>query len=193
MRIAAIAFASIFAAALGFAQPGFAQQNQNQSNQNGDTQSGPGMQGQGPRGPNGPGPNWRSNENWRNAQGDQDDEYWRPGWRRGPRWGMEDRMGPMWRMHRRMERMEEANAAAHFRFRRGQAAIDVKCPEGESLQACVNAAGQLLDKIANLRSSNAAGTTNGSGQESQDKTNSPSGAGMTNEPQNQQGDTENGQ
>jgi hypothetical protein len=37
--------------------------------------------------------------------------------------------------------------AAMFRFRRGDAEIDIKCATDESTQACVEAAGTLIDKL----------------------------------------------
>jgi len=38
--------------------------------------------------------------------------------------------------------------AAHFRLRRGDALIDVKCADDEPMKACVDAASVLLDKAA---------------------------------------------
>jgi hypothetical protein len=37
--------------------------------------------------------------------------------------------------------------AASFRFRRGDAMVDVKCAETETTKACVDAAGAMLDKL----------------------------------------------
>lgn len=42
-------------------------------------------------------------------------------------------------------------AAAHFVFQRGGARIDITCPQTFALQDCVQAAGELLDKIHALR------------------------------------------
>jgi hypothetical protein len=55
--------------------------------------------------------------------------------------------------------------------------LDVKCPENESLQACVNAAGQLLDKVAGLRNgTTASGATNGAGLSGEMSSSPPSGS-----------------
>lgn len=168
MKIAVIALAS--AALIGFAQPGFAQQkmDQDQSNRMDRSPDGSGMQSQfqdeDETGTSGQGNNWSDRDGWRDqrsAGNDQDEDRMHHGSMRGH---MQGGMTPPWRMH---ERMARANEAAHFRFRRGAAVIDVQCPEGESLQTCVSAAGQLLDKIATLRGS-AQGTTSGSGLGSSD-------------------------
>ena len=57
-----------------------------------------------------------------------------------PMGGMEHHEG--W-MHRR----PQGDGAAFFRFRRGDAEMDIKCPVGENVQACVAAAGSLMDKV----------------------------------------------
>jgi hypothetical protein len=41
--------------------------------------------------------------------------------------------------------------AAHFRFERGPARIDIHCAADEPTKACVDAASALLDKIVSLR------------------------------------------
>jgi hypothetical protein len=68
----------------------------------------------------------------------------------------EDGDGRWWRMHERMANASEG--AAHFRFRRGANVIDVRCSQGDTLQACVNAAGQLIDKLAKLHEDTNAST-----------------------------------
>ncbi|MDT7952001.1 MAG: hypothetical protein RQ966_10910 [Acetobacteraceae bacterium] len=55
------------------------------------------------------------------------------------RWGM---------MHRPMRGPDQA---AFFRFRRGDAEIDIKCPASENLQSCVGAAGALMDKVSGMQ------------------------------------------
>jgi hypothetical protein len=40
--------------------------------------------------------------------------------------------------------------AAHFRLRNGNAGIDVKCADDEPMKACVDAAGQLIDKLSGI-------------------------------------------
>jgi hypothetical protein len=133
-------------------------------------------------GRSGQGRNWSNRDDWRDRNSSDSRD-----WGRMHRWSMRDdmqgRMGRMMRMHERMANADEG--AAHFRFRRGQAAVDIQCPQGESLQACVNAAGQLLDKIANLRDGNAQGATQGMGLGSDDNSASMkprSGDSLSNQP-----------
>lgn len=66
--------------------------------------------------------------------------------RRGPDGGpREGRMGGFMRMHMRPS-MTMPSKAAHFRFRRGDAMIDIKCADDEPMKACVDAGTALLDK-----------------------------------------------
>ncbi len=58
---------------------------------------------------------------------------------RHERWGMMH--------HHRPER----DGAAFFRFRRGDAEMDIKCPAMENVQACVAAAGSLMDKVSGMQ------------------------------------------
>ena len=46
-----------------------------------------------------------------------------------------------------MRRMEDFSKAAHFHFRKGDMAIDVKCAADEPTKACTDATGALLDKL----------------------------------------------
>jgi hypothetical protein len=56
---------------------------------------------------------------------------------------------------------------AHFRFRRGDARIDIQCPARESLQSCVEAATELIDRVSRLGPhTSTPGATNGSRGES---------------------------
>jgi hypothetical protein len=152
MKIAAIALASAFAAAAAFAQPAFAQQNFDQglSNQFNQQQGGQGMQNQTP--------NWRGGGNFRNETQGQN-ENWGGGMRQG---------GPHMRFGRFVER------GAFFAFRRGDARMLIRCPATQPLQACVNAAGQLLDKVANLRGGSGGTTGSGSPGNSPQSGNQPS-------------------
>jgi hypothetical protein len=161
MKFAAIALASALAAA-GVALPSFAQQNQSdQSNQN---QYGQAAQNQFQNGRDG---GWRQRQGWR----EDEDFGGGGGWRRMH--GMQGMMDRMERHHRFASESE----GAHFRLRRGQAVIDVKCPENESMQACVSAAGQLLDKVAGMRNGNTTtGMTNGAGRSTGDLTGSQQSA-----------------
>ncbi|GJD35060.1 hypothetical protein [Methylobacterium aerolatum] len=45
--------------------------------------------------------------------------------------------------------------AAHFRFERGDARIDVKCADDESMKTCADLTLQLLDKLSTLKPSDA--------------------------------------
>lgn len=69
-------------------------------------------------------------------------------------------MGPMWR-HRRL--MLGGAGGAHFHVARGKARIDVTCSVQEDTEACVRAAGQLLDKIAELHGGRGSNTTGSAG------------------------------
>ena len=164
MKIAALALAS--AALAGLTQSVFAQNDADRSDR---IEYGPGMHrhfqnDDGQSATAGRGRDWSDRDRRRDRDSSETRDLGRM-----HRWSMhgdmQGHMTPPWRMH---ERAGNANEAAHFRFRRGQAAIDVQCPRAESLQACVNAAGQLLDKIANVRERNAQGTTSGSGLGSED-------------------------
>jgi hypothetical protein len=43
-----------------------------------------------------------------------------------------------------------SGGGARFQFSRGDAHIDIRCPQNESLQSCVQAASQLIDKVHGL-------------------------------------------
>ncbi|HET6183265.1 MAG TPA: hypothetical protein VFA03_06680 [Acetobacteraceae bacterium] len=60
----------------------------------------------------------------------------------------------MWRM---MHEMHEAGTA--FRFKRGDQEIDIRCGADQPLQACVNAATTLMDKLASMNQSGGASAT----------------------------------
>ena len=46
--------------------------------------------------------------------------------------------------------MMSRGGGARFQFSRGDAQIDIRCPQNESLQNCVLAASQLIDKVQSL-------------------------------------------
>jgi len=84
--------------------------------------------------------------------------------RRGPNWENDNdrdlgdrRMGRMW--HHRMMMGMMRPQGARFSFSSGDARMNVLCPSNESLQDCVQAAGQLLDKVSRLRNNSAASST----------------------------------
>ena len=58
-----------------------------------------------------------------------------------------DRGRDRWRDTGSMARMR---SGARFQFSRGDAHIDIRCPQNESLQNCVLAASQLIDKVQSL-------------------------------------------
>ncbi len=121
MRIAGIALGSVLLG-IGLVQPSLAQQEQSGRQ--------PGNQDQ----------LQSENSGQSTARGDYDD--WASRRERMRAWHMHEGMGPMWR-----NRFARETNGAHFRLRRGQALVDVKCPENDSLQSCVNAISQLLDKV----------------------------------------------
>jgi hypothetical protein len=120
MKIVGIALGSTLFA-IGLAQPTLAQQDQNRNESSTQDQSQSGPEG--------------------NAQSDRrtdDDGAFRSGRMRS--W----HMNPMWHHRFSDER------GAHFRLRQGQMLIDVQCPANDSLQSCVNAVSQLLDKARTM-------------------------------------------
>jgi hypothetical protein len=143
MKIAALTLASTFALVIGCAQPVFAQtqdqtgagnqpyaQDRSDTDNNGNATTGANTDEQ--------------NGNWRDDTGEQDGA-------RGDRQWNERRMGMGPMMWRRHQTMMNAMGGAHFHFARGKARIDIRCPAQTNLQACVHAATELLDKIAELR------------------------------------------
>ena len=50
-------------------------------------------------------------------------------------------------MREMMRRQREESKAAHFRFRKGDAMVDIKCAADEPTKACVDAGSALLDKL----------------------------------------------
>jgi len=197
MKFAALALASTFALAIGSAQPVLAQtQNQNglgnqpyaQGQSELGNNSNNGFNGNnglnnGSNATNGYGGDNATNGfnadeqngNWNESDNDNDNgqggwNNWRHhhGWHQG-RMGMGAGGPMMWHRHEMM--MRNAMGGAHFRFARGKARIDIRCPAQGNLQACVHAATQLLDKIAELHngggkntsgSANDSSSTNGS-------------------------------
>jgi hypothetical protein len=61
--------------------------------------------------------------------------------------GRIDRGRDRWRD---MGSMMSRGGGARFQFSRGDAHIDIRCPQNESLQNCVRAASQLIDKVHSL-------------------------------------------
>jgi hypothetical protein len=71
--------------------------------------------------------------------------------------GMQGRMGPgLMRMHRRMMMGEMGGGGmhhdkgAHLKLKRGNSEIDIACPAGETVGACVEAVSKLMDKLQSM-------------------------------------------
>jgi hypothetical protein len=157
MKVVPLAIATALAATLGsvpasFAQP-YGQNNQgnNQSEYQSDTM-GAGNQAQ-------------NDDDWRRGRAeDRDQDANRDRDRGGAarwhhRWG--PRMGSMGQMdHRGRGPMLQG---AHFHFVRGNARVDIQCPPQNDMQSCVQAAGQLLDKIGILAEPGAGTNSSGTG------------------------------
>ena len=83
--------------------------------------------------------------------GDRDAGMSRPDGSPPPR-GRRDRMERPGREDRRdMHHMMGMSKAAHFHFERGDAKGMVKCPDDETMKACVDATMTLLDKFSTSR------------------------------------------
>jgi len=84
----------------------------------------------------------------------------------------DDRTGPGPGDMRRREMFEEhhpwmfggqgEDRGAHFRFRRGDARIDIRCGDHESTSVCVEAAIRLMDKVMSMRPGEGTRTQSGS-------------------------------
>jgi len=145
MKIASLALASALAAAAGCAQPAFAQ---SQDQTGATNQTGSGMNG-GMMNHNSM-MNRMNRDNDDQASSDQADSENSD--RRGGGWNWHhgSHMGSMGPMRRHDMMMMRAMGGAHFRFVRGNTRVDVRCSVQEDTQACVRAAGELLDKIAQM-------------------------------------------
>jgi len=81
-----------------------------------------------------------------NRGGDRDQDRQRqPNWRH--QWGKQG--GGMG--HAALGRGAMHDGGAHFRFTRGNARIDIKCPANEDVEHCVKAAGELVDKVMSMK------------------------------------------
>ncbi len=74
--------------------------------------------------------------NWRHQLGEQGG-------------GMRPHAG--WMGHQAWGRGAMHDGGAHFRFTRGNARIDIKCPANEDVEHCVKAAGELVDKVMSMK------------------------------------------
>lgn len=153
MRIVPLTVATALAAIIGSVPASFAQP-YDQNNRGDDNQSqyqsdmtGPGYQAQ-------------NEDGWHRGRAedrDQDrDRDW--GQRSHHRWGPGmGFMGPMSRSAR-----GPMTQGARFHFARGNARIDIQCPPQNDMQSCVQAAGQLLDKLSSMQNSTLAKPDGGS-------------------------------
>lgn len=78
----------------------------------------------------GPGPSWRDMRDMHHF-----------GMMGGGRMGMRERGG----------REESGSGGARFRFQRGDARIDIRCGDNESMSQCVEGASRLIDKVMSMR------------------------------------------
>ena len=74
--------------------------------------------------------------NWRHQLGEQGG-------------GMRPHAG--WMRHQAWGRGAMHDGGAHFRFTRGNARIDIKCPTNEDVEHCVKAAGELIGKVMSMK------------------------------------------
>jgi hypothetical protein len=128
MKIISLAPAMALAAIVGSAQPTLAQPNV----QSGDTAGGQAQSDM--NGPDHENRGWdrdpdRQPSNWEHHRGEQGG-------------GMGHQAGGRGAMH---------DGGAHFRFTRGNARIDIKCPTNEDVEHCVKAAGELIGKVMSMK------------------------------------------
>jgi hypothetical protein len=120
-----------FAATIGFAQPTLAA-----SSQQFDESIGHQAQAE----PNGPAERMKDTN-----------QTQRQDWDRDPR--EQGAMGPHagWAGHHNRRFGARDEGGAHFRFIRGNARIDIKCPAYEDVEHCVKAAGDLVEKVMSMK------------------------------------------
>jgi hypothetical protein len=136
MKIISLAPAMALAAIVGSAQPTLAQPND---------QSGSSAASQAQSDMNRPD---QQNRDWDRDQDRQRQPNWRQQWgEQGG--GMGPHAGGMG--HAAWGRGAMHDGSAHFRFTRGNARIDIKCPANEDVEHCVKAAGELVDKVMSMK------------------------------------------
>jgi hypothetical protein len=135
MKIILLAPAMALAAIVGSAQPTLAQRYD---------QSGSSAGSQAQSNTNGP----DQNRGWDRDQDRQRQPNWRHQW--GEQGGG---MGPHagWMGHQAWGRGAMHDGGAHFRFTRGNARIDIKCPANEDVEHCVKAVGELIGKVMSMK------------------------------------------
>jgi hypothetical protein len=164
MKIVSLALASTFAVAVFSAQPVLAQnQNGPDSSNAASSENGAGMNNNDATA----GSEAQSdaeNRLGRNAQGSSGPHAGGMAWRHGGRFSQDDRRDMRRRMmERHHQMMMGAMRGARIRLSRGNARIDVECPPRADIKACVDAAAELLDKVAGLhRGAEQEGATSGS-------------------------------
>jgi len=56
---------------------------------------------------------------------------------------------------------EQFDQGAHFRFRRGDAMIDIRCPKDEEMASCVQAATRLMRAVKDMQNTSPTSTSPG--------------------------------
>jgi len=94
----------------------------------------------------------QSDVNGPDQQNRDQDRQRQPNWRH--QWGEQGggmRPHAGWMGHQAWGRGAMNDGGAHFRFTRGNARIDIKCPANEDVERCVKAAGELVDKVMSMK------------------------------------------
>src|ERR1019366_6126024 len=89
----------------------------------------------------------QQNRDWDRDRDRQRQPNW--GHQLGEQGGMRPHAG--WMGHQAWGRGAMHDGGAHFRFTRGNARIDIKCPANEDVERCVKAAGELVDKVMSMK------------------------------------------
>lgn len=140
MKIASLALATALIAIVGSVQPTFAQ-SYNSSGENAGNSSDSGSEMDAPSQPN---DQWNRDRDWHHGG------WGRDGGGMGPPSMHHGWMEHHHRMMGMMRMMGGREGGARFHFKRGDASIDIRCPANEDLQACVNAASKLIDKVTSM-------------------------------------------
>jgi hypothetical protein len=135
MKILSLAPAMALAAIVGSVQPTLAQP-YDQSGSSAGSQAQSDMKGPDQQNRGSDRDQDRQPSNWEHHRGD-------------PGSGM--RPHASWMGHQAWGRGTMYDGGAHFRFTRGNARIDIKCPANEDVEHCVKAAGELIGKVMSMK------------------------------------------
>jgi hypothetical protein len=93
----------------------------------------------------------QSDTNWSAEKMEDSDQTRQQNWDRDGReqGAMGSRAG--WMGHHNRRCGARGEGGAHFRFIRGDARIDIKCPANEDVEHCVKAAGDLVEKVMSMK------------------------------------------